>query len=149
MQSFFRIVTLICLFFLSAPIFSQEYYFKHYKVENGMSNNTVLASIQDKDGFLWFGTKDGLNRFDGYHFKTFRSGKDPKTSLGINYIQSLHEFKNYIWVGTDKGLYSYDKKLEKFSFINEAINSRINDIDNDLKNNLWFISIGTLIKYNV
>lgn len=149
MQSFFKIGTVICLLFLSTTIFSQEYYFKHYKVENGMSNNSVLASIQDKDGFLWFGTKDGLNRFDGYHFKTFRSGANPKTSLGINYIQSLHEFKNYIWVGTDKGLYSYDKKLDKFTFINEAINNRINDIDNDLKNNLWFISIGTLVKYNV
>jgi ligand-binding sensor domain-containing protein/signal transduction histidine kinase/DNA-binding response OmpR family regulator len=149
MQRFFKIGILLCLLFLSNTIFSQEYYFKHYKVENGMSNNTVLASIQDKDGFLWFGTKDGLNRFDGYHFKTFRSGKDPKTSLGINYIQSLHEFKNYIWVGTDKGLYSYDKKLEKFALINEAINNRINDIDNDFKDNLWFISIGTLIKYNV
>ncbi len=149
MQRFFKIGTIVYLLFFSTTIFSQEYYFKHYKVENGMSNNTVLASLQDKDGFLWFGTKDGLNRFDGYHFKTFRSGKDPKTSLGINYIQSLHEFKNYIWVGTDKGLYSYDKKLEKFTFINEAINNRINDIDNDFKNNLWFISIGTLIKYNV
>ncbi|KFF06388.1 hybrid sensor histidine kinase/response regulator transcription factor [Flavobacterium reichenbachii] len=149
MQRFFKLATFVCLLFLSTTIFSQEYYFKHYKVENGMSNNTVLASIQDKDGFLWFGTKDGLNRFDGYHFKTFRSGANPKTSLGINYIQSLHEFKNFIWVGTDKGLYSYDKKLEKFTFLNEAINNRINDIDNDFKNNLWFISIGTLVKYNV
>jgi len=149
MQRFFKKGILVCLLFLSTTIFSQEYYFKHYKVENGMSNNSVLASIQDKDGFLWFGTKDGLNRFDGYHFKTFRSGSNPKTSLGINYIQSLHEFKNYIWVGTDKGMYSYDKKLEKFTFLNEAINNRINDIDNDLKNNLWFISIGTLVKYNV
>ncbi len=149
MQRFFKIGILVGLLFLSTTIFSQEYYFKHYKVENGMSNNTVLASIQDKDGFLWLGTKDGLNRFDGYHFKTFRSARDPKTSLGSNYIQSLHEFRNYIWVGTDKGLYSYDKKLERFAFINEAITNRINDIDNDLKNNLWFISIGTLIKYNV
>jgi len=149
MQRFIRMWTLFCFLFSTAAIFGQEYYFKHYKVENGMSNNTVLASLQDKDGFLWFGTKDGLNRFDGYHFKTFRSGKDPKTSLGINYIQSLHEFKNYIWVGTDKGLYSYDKKLEKFTLINEAVTNRINDIDNDFKNNLWFISIGTLIKYNV
>ena len=149
MQSFFKIGTLVCLLFLTTTIFSQEYYFKHYKVENGMSNNSVLASIQDKDGFLWFGTKDGLNRFDGYHFKTFRSGTNPKTSLGINYIQSLHEFKNYIWVGTDKGLYFYDKKLDKFTFLNEAINNRINDIDNDLKNNLWFISFGTIVKYNV
>lgn len=149
MQRFFKIGTLICLLFLSTTIFSQEYYFKHYKVENGMSNNTVLASIQDKDGFLWFGTKDGLNRFDGYQFKIFRSGENSKTSLGINYIQSLHEFKDYIWVGTDKGLYWYDKKLEKFTFVNEAINNRINDIENDLKDNLWFISDGTLIKYNV
>lgn len=149
MQSFIKKGALVCLIFLSTTIFSQEYYFKHYKVENGMSNNSVLASIQDKDGFLWFGTKDGLNRFDGYHFKTFRSGANPKTSLGINYIQSLHEFKNYIWVGTDKGLYWYDKKLEKFTFLNEAINNRINAIENDLKNNLWFISIGTLVKYNV
>tara|TARA_R110002050_G_scaffold95549_4_gene198920 strand:+ start:49558 stop:53508 length:3951 start_codon:yes stop_codon:yes gene_type:complete len=149
MQRFFKIGIIVCLLFLSLKIFSQEYYFKHYKVEDGLSNNTVLASIQDTDGFLWFGTKDGLNRFDGYHFKTFRSGANPKTSLGINYIQSLHEFKNYIWVGTDKGLYSYDKKLDKFSFLNEAINNRINDIDNDLKNNLWFISIGTIVKYNV
>ena len=148
-MQFLKSKAFVFLLLFSTSVFSQEYYFKHYKVENGMSNNTVLASIQDKDGFLWFGTKDGLNRFDGYHFKTFRSGANPKTSLGINYIQSLHEFKNLIWVGTDKGLYSYDKKLEKFTFINEAINNRINDIDNDLKNNLWFISIGTLIKYNV
>ena len=149
MQRFFKIGTLIYLLFLSPAIFSQEYYFKHYKVENGISNNSVLASIQDKDGFLWFGTKDGLNRFDGHHFKIFRSGKNPKTSLGTNYIQSLHEFKDYIWVGTDKGLYSYDKKLEKFTFLNASANNRVNDIDNDLNNNLWYISFGTLAKYNL
>lgn len=149
MQNIFKKGTLVFFLFLTTTIFSQEYYFKHYKVEDGLSNNSVLASIQDSDGFLWFGTKDGLNRFDGYRFKTFRSGSNPKTSLGINYIQSLHEFKNYIWVGTDKGLYSYDKKLEKFTFLNDAINNRINDIDNDLKGNLWFISVGTLVKYNV
>ena len=148
MQNIFKIGTLIYLLFLSNTVFGQEYYFKHYKVEDGLSNNTVLASIQDTDGFLWFGTKDGLNRFDGYNFKIFRSEANSKTSLGINYIQSLHEFKDQIWVGTDKGLYSYDKKLDKFTFLNEAINNRINDIDNDLDNNLWFISIGTIIKYN-
>lgn len=149
MQNIFKNGLIACLIFFFNIIFSQEYYFKHYNVEDGLSNNTVLSSIQDKDGFIWFGTKDGLNRFDGYRFKTFRSGKNPKTSLGINYIQSLHEFKDFIWVGTDKGLYSYNKKLEKFNFINDAINDRINDIDNDLNGNLWFISYGNLVKYNV
>ncbi len=63
---------LFCIFFIIATHFvlAQDYYFKHYQVENGLSNNTVLSSLQDEDGFLWFGTKDGLNRFDGYRFKT-------------------------------------------------------------------------------
>lgn len=50
---------------------AQPYYFRHYQVENGLSNSTVFCSTQDKFGFLWFGTKEGLNRFDGYHFKLF------------------------------------------------------------------------------
>ena len=50
---------------------AQPYYFRHFQVENGLSNSTVFCTTQDKNGFLWFGTKDGLNRFDGYHFKLF------------------------------------------------------------------------------
>ena len=50
---------------------TQELYFKHYQVENGLSHNSVITMLQDKRGFLWFGTKDGLNRFDGYNFKLF------------------------------------------------------------------------------
>jgi len=149
MKNVLKIILLISLLFFSTTSFCQEYYFKHYKVEDGLSNNTVLSSIQDSDGFLWFSTKDGLNRFDGYRFKTFRSGINPKTTLGSNYIQSLHEYKNYIWVGTDKGIYLYDKKLDSFSILNEALNNRVNEINNDLIGNLWFISSGSLVKYNV
>lgn len=146
MKNVSKIVVLVLLFTQIASC--QEFYFKHYKVEQGLSNNTVLTSIQDSDGFLWFGTKDGLNRFDGYRFKSFRSGDDPKKTLGSNYIQSLHEYKNDIWVGTDKGLYRYNRKNDSFTLLNEAINNRINEIENDLGGNLWFISAGTLIKYN-
>ncbi|MDP5201770.1 two-component regulator propeller domain-containing protein [Flavobacterium sp. DG2-3] len=139
--------------FLCASIFSihfsnaQDYYFKHYQVEEGLSNNTVLTSIQDNDGFMWFGTKDGLNRFDGYRFKTYRNNGDPVHSLGSNYIQSLHEHNGTIWVGTDKGLYHYDKKLDRFTILNEAINDRINDINHDQKDNIWFVSGNILYKY--
>ena len=59
------------LLLYSHKMIAQPYFFRHYQVENGLSNNTVYCSIQDKNGFLWFGTKDGLNRFDGFHFKTF------------------------------------------------------------------------------
>jgi ligand-binding sensor domain-containing protein/signal transduction histidine kinase/DNA-binding response OmpR family regulator len=127
---------------------AQEYYFKHYQVEEGLSNNTVLSSLQDEDGFMWFGTKDGLNRFDGYRFKTYRSNSDPIHSLGSNYIQSLHEYNGIIWVGTDKGLYKYDKKLDRFSILNEAINDRIAAIEHDKHGNIWFISGNILYKYS-
>lgn len=139
--------------FLFLSIFSihfsnaQEFYFKHFQVEEGLSNNTVLTSLQDNDGFMWFGTKDGLNRFDGYRFKTYRSNGDPIHSLGSNYIQSLHENNGTIWVGTDKGLYHYDKKQDRFSILNEAINDRINDINHDHKGNIWFISGNILYRY--
>ncbi|SFD45831.1 hybrid sensor histidine kinase/response regulator transcription factor [Flavobacterium phragmitis] len=145
MRKFF----LFLLFSIFSIHFSnaQEYYFKHFQVEEGLSNNTVLTSLQDNDGFMWFGTKDGLNRFDGYRFKTYRSNGDPIHSLGSNYIQSLHENNGTIWVGTDKGLYHYDKKQDRFSILNEAINDRINDINHDLKGNIWFISGNILYKY--
>src|SRR5579864_8730720 len=61
----------------------QPYCFNHFQVENGVSNNSVECSIQDDDGFLWFGTISGLNRFDGYAFKmfytysTYRNASDP------------------------------------------------------------------------
>ena len=140
---------LFCIFFIIATHFvpAQDYYFKHYQVENGLSNNTVLSSLQDEDGFMWFGTKDGLNRFDGYRFKTYRGNSNPIHSLGSNYIQSLHEYKGIIWVGTDKGLYQYDKKSDRFSILNEAINDRIAAIEHDEHGNIWFISGNILYKY--
>lgn len=145
MRKFF--LFLIICFFSNPFLNAQEYYFKHFQVEEGLSNNTVLASIQDNDGFMWFGTKDGLNRFDGYRFKTYRNSGDPIHSLGSNYIQSLHEHNGTIWVGTDKGLYHYDKKQDRFTILNEAINDRINDINHDRKGNIWFISGNILYKY--
>ena len=145
MRKFF--LFLLIAFFSSYFLSAQEYYFKHFQVEEGLSNNTVLTSIQDNDGFMWFGTKDGLNRFDGYRFKTYRSNGNPLHSLGSNYIQSLHEHKGTIWVGTDKGLYHYNKKQDQFTILNEAINDRINDINHDRKGNIWFISGNILYKY--
>ncbi|WP_276380977.1 hybrid sensor histidine kinase/response regulator transcription factor [Flavobacterium sp. H4147] len=146
MRKFFLL--LVLFIFSQNFIHAQEYYFKHFQVEEGLSNNTVLTSLQDEDGFMWFGTKDGLNRFDGYRFKTYRSNLDPIHSLGSNYIQSLHEYKGIIWVGTDKGLYQYNKKNDQFTVLNEAINDRINDINHDRHGNIWFVSGNILYKYS-
>ena len=57
-----RYILLSFFFFLTGICFAQPYYFRHYQVESGLSNNAVFATAQDKQGFMWFGTKDGLNR---------------------------------------------------------------------------------------
>lgn len=129
--------------------YGQSYYFRHYQVENGLSNNAVICSLQDKKGFLWFGTKDGLDRFDGYSFKIFRTDPDDTGSIGSNFIHSLYEDRNgVIWAGTENGLYKYDASTESFSLLPTNLPGQIADIKMDEKGNLWFITGLTLCRYN-
>ena len=140
---------LATIFLLVGFVYCQPYYFRHYQVENGLSNNAVICCLQDKKGFLWFGTKDGLNRFDGYSFKIFRADPDQAGSIGGNFIHSLYEDRNGIlWIGTEKGLFRYDATSESFSILQTNADNQVTDIRMDGSGNLWFISEFTLIKYN-
>lgn len=126
----------------------QPYYFRHFQVENGLSNNAVICSLQDKKGFLWFGTKDGLDRFDGYSFKVFRSDPDDSGSIGSNFIHCLYEDPDgALWVGTEKGLYQHDATTESFRVLRGTSSGQIRDIQRDKEGNLWFISGFTLCRY--
>ncbi|RYG49619.1 MAG: hybrid sensor histidine kinase/response regulator, partial [Chitinophagaceae bacterium] len=127
----------------------QSFYFRHYQVENGLSNNAVICSAQDKQGFLWFGTKDGLDRFDGYTFKIFRYDADDQGSIGSNFIHCLYEDPNgTLWVGTENGLYKYNATTESFSIVTIQAPGRVRDITMDDKGDLWFISNFMLIRYS-
>ncbi|MBN9385392.1 MAG: response regulator [Chitinophagaceae bacterium] len=127
----------------------QSYDFRHYQAENGLSNNAVLCSIQDRQGFLWFGTKDGLNRFDGYTFKIYRNIKGDKESLGENYIQTLCEGDNgLLWIGTGAGLYSYDPVKERFALLKGCPEELISSIQMDETGNCWFIAGITLYRFS-
>lgn len=96
---------------------SQSLPFVKYQVENGLSHNSVLCVMQDSYDFMWFGTSDGLNCFDGENFRIYRTNSNDLNSLGNNFIQSLYEDQtNNLWVGTNKGLYIFDRKSELFSF---------------------------------
>ncbi|MEH6682355.1 MAG: two-component regulator propeller domain-containing protein [Sediminicola sp.] len=139
---------LFCMF-LSHDLQGQEYYFRHFKVEDGLSHNTVFSSLQDQKGFMWFGTKNGLNRFDGYAFKLFQNDPDEPYSLQGNYVESLHEYMGTIWVGTDNGLFRYREKFENFESVAGSPNIPILDIENDGKGNLWYIAGNTLYKYTI
>lgn len=144
-----KIYILAALFLLGKSLYGQSYYFRHYQVENGLSNNATICSLQDKKGFLWFGTKDGLDRFDGYSFKIFRNSPDDSGSIGSNFIHCLYEDPNGIlWAGTENGLYQYNEVTESFSLLNGTVNGPVRDIKMDDKGNLWYIWGFTLSKYN-
>ncbi|MFY7839681.1 MAG: hybrid sensor histidine kinase/response regulator transcription factor [Lacibacter sp.] len=85
-------------------------------IANGLSNNSVRVVYQDKRGFIWLGTYDGLNYYDGREFKVFRNKLNDSTSIPHNYIYSLHEDANHnLWVGTGQGVVKYNSTYANFS----------------------------------
>lgn len=113
-----RRFVLSLLFLLPAlsSVRSQSLYFDRIDIKDGLSQNTVNEIIQDSRGFIWFATKDGLNRYDGSHFKVFRHLPYGRSGLGNNTIRCLVEdADNNIWVGTNSGLYVYDTEYDRFS----------------------------------
>lgn len=143
----FFFLFILCLTFYSSG--AQNLSFKKLKVEDGLSHNSVISMLQDENGFLWFGTKDGLNRYDGYNFKVFRNDSENANSIGSNFIRCLHQFDDHLWVGTDTGLFKYDDKTESFSLIPSTKNQPILDIEGDSTGNLWFIASGNLHKLDL
>ncbi len=84
-------------------------------IEKGLSNNSVRSIFQDHNGYIWFGTYDGLNRYDGYDFKVFRNIINDSNSLPHNYIYALNEDALYnLWVGTGQGVAVYNNITGKF-----------------------------------
>jgi signal transduction histidine kinase/ligand-binding sensor domain-containing protein/DNA-binding response OmpR family regulator len=85
---------------------SQNIKFTHYNDNNGLSHNSVRHIVQDKKGFLWFGTFSGLNRFDGYQFKNYLSSSPGENKLYNDDITALEldDASNHLWIGTRKGL---------------------------------------------
>ncbi|NMN35206.1 two-component regulator propeller domain-containing protein [Pedobacter sp. SG918] len=89
---------------------------RHLEIEDGLSNNYIRCVYQDRKGFFWFGSRDGLNRYDGYGFKVFRNEIGNKTSLIHNIIHAINsDADNNIWIGTRKGLSIYDDKKGIFT----------------------------------
>lgn len=101
---------------LNIIIYSQSVEFRNYSVQDGLSNNKVNCVLQDKAGFIWFGTEDGLNRFDGYEFKVFRPSSE-KNSIVSKDIWSLYEDEEgNIWIGSKNGdVIKLDYLTQKFS----------------------------------
>ncbi|MFT3749499.1 MAG: two-component regulator propeller domain-containing protein [Agriterribacter sp.] len=130
--------------------YSQGYYFRHYQVEDGLSHNTVFCAFQDHKGFMWFGTKDGLNRYDGNNFKIFRHAENDSMSIGNNFVHQLFEDnKQQLWIGTESGMYTYLSATEKFKQLqtDDSVSAIVSGIAQDSKGIIWFIMEGKLYRY--
>ncbi|MDL2278407.1 hybrid sensor histidine kinase/response regulator [Parabacteroides sp. OttesenSCG-928-G07] len=145
---------LLCLFLLhtSLQAIANDYshIFRHYQVRDGLSDNLVTGFIQDKNGFIWIGTRDGLNKFDGYTFKTYRDETICNQLQNNNRIHHLDCDKNgNLWIGTRVGLYKYEEKEDKFNIIPSTQNKHIRFFQFDSDNNLWRIENGDLVQHDV
>ena len=86
-----------------------------YTIADGMSQTSVNCAIQDSRGFLWIGTQDGLNKFDGYSFKIFKNEPSDTNSLSNNYINCIYEdAEGNLWIGTNYGLNKAKRIFQQF-----------------------------------
>ncbi len=122
--------------------------FEHLTVEQGLSKNIVICILQDRQGFMWFGTQDGLNKYDGYRFTVYKHNPLDSTSLSGSGVGSIYEDRSgTLWIGTDGGLNRFDREKEQFSrFVHDPNNpsslsdNKVSSIYEDHKGTLW---IGT------
>ncbi|WP_444995945.1 hybrid sensor histidine kinase/response regulator transcription factor [Aliikangiella sp. IMCC44359] len=96
-----------------------------YGTESGLSKPAINAIVKDKQGFIWVGTQDGLNRFDGYQFKVFRNDSANSSSISHNYISKLLIDSNHqLWVATSTGLDKYDPETQQFIHFESGLFNR-------------------------
>lgn len=102
---------IVCLY----PLRAQDVTFRHLAVEDGLSQNTINCIYQDHYGFMWFGTQDGLNSYDGFKFTVYRSNPEDSSTLSHNWIWDVMEDDAHrLWIATWNGLSKYDRSLGTF-----------------------------------
>jgi two-component system sensor histidine kinase ChiS len=116
--------------FVSASAQRPPFTIKHYSVEDGLSQGSMRAVVQDHVGYVWVGTNDGLNRFDGVDFTIFRQQHNDPHSLSNNVITCLYEdHDSILWIGTQQGLNTFDRSTNRFTRIPLVQNDTLNSTD--------------------
>lgn len=143
-RTLFLLYTL-CLFYIT-PTFSQDsqgYSFMHTNSETGLSQSNVKTVIQDSYGFIWFGTKNGLNRYDGQRVVQFDCNDYVRQRSNQNISALFEDDRHILWIGTDEGVFQYDPAADVFTFLDaqtdkgETITTWISTILKDEKGNIW------------
>jgi ligand-binding sensor domain-containing protein len=111
--------------------------FEKFNTSDGLCKNFVWKIVQDDKGIMWFGTENGLNKFDAYNFSIYQSVPSDKNSLRSNSIRSLYiDKQKNLWVGTSEGLHLYDRKNDNFVFF-KNLKKSVEAIFEDSHNNFW------------
>ena len=124
--------------------------FEHISSGQGLSNSTIETIFQDSRGFIWFGTRDGLNRFDGYQMVVYRYSARDSTSISDNFIRCIYEDRDQtLWIGTSNGLNRYDRQKNRFlrykhlpSNSQSLSNNSVTSIYQEGRHNIWIGTYG-------
>jgi len=151
----FKKTRMFCVWvFLLAPlnIFPQapDIRFKQISIEQGLSNSRVETVCQDYKGFIWIGTQDGLNRYDGQQMKVYRNKKTDNSSISENITRYIYEDRQHdLWIGTVNGLNLFDRNTDTFiryqhdkANDKSISNNNISCIYQDKSNNIWVTTKG-------
>ena len=152
-------IAVIFILFLNSDLCAKLYSelnFEHISIKEGLSQVTVYDIYQDSEGFLWFGTQDGLNRYDGYQLKIYRNHPFDKNSLSHNWVYSISEDKNgNLIIGTRSGLNIYRRDLDRFELFRHdsqeqtsIANQDIQNLCTDSDDSFWFNTSQGLYHYN-
>jgi ligand-binding sensor domain-containing protein len=128
--------------------FQQQLRFEHIGQKQGLKQKAIWCITQDKQGYLWLGTSNGLLRYDGYHFHTYKHQPDDSTTIHQNEIRALLvDSRGWLWIGTTDGLSLYDQNRDSFLQISTLSQSFkkleyfVNSISEDKAGVIW---VGTL-----
>lgn len=138
-----RFCVYICLLFLFCSINNLsgqpiDIRFRHLTEKEGLSQGTGTCILKDSHGYMWFGTRDGLNRYDGYRFAIFRNNPEDSSSISDNFINDIYEdSKGRLWIATMKGLNLYDRENDSFEKFVVDKNFQVTSILEDREKRIW------------
>jgi len=146
------ITTFLFYICISLSAYGQRIAFENLTVDNGLSQNSVLAIVQDSRGFMWYGTQHGLNKYNTRSFKIYKNDPVDQSSISSDYITSLVvDSRHVLWVGTRNGLNKYNPETDSFERI--KLSSRtpgaeiISCVYEDKRKNMWIWSSDGLYRF--
>lgn len=127
----------------------KDYNFINFNTKNGLASNTINAILKDKYGFMWFGTENGLNKFDGLNFTLYRHRETDSSTIGRGTVMALQEDKDgNLWVGTNITLSLYNRSLNNFTNFDFSQLGWIRSLRADYLGNIWVGTYTGLYYFN-